>query len=150
MSKTNNRRLRARVRDLEFHVQALLLCCRCAYCDEIMLSDREELLAHAKVCPQHPCRAIERERDEARRALAAAVSNDAGEGLVSEPGPHREPFNVAVALWGAAEAARLFPDATTLADMRREAGDRGTVERARFVERWGFDPDDVLAPTEAS
>jgi hypothetical protein len=139
MSKTNNRRLRARVRDLEFHVQALLLCCRCAYCDEIMLSDREELLAHAKVCPQHPCRAIERERDAARRSLCTVTAESP-----------REPFNVAVAMWGSIEAARLFPDSTTLADMRREAGAPATEERARFVERWGFDPDEVLMPTEVS
>jgi hypothetical protein len=67
MSRTNNRKLRERVRALSAKVVALdeecsilVTCCRCAYCNEILLSDRDKILAHAKVCPLHPCRGLER------------------------------------------------------------------------------------------
>lgn len=84
MSKTNNRRLRAQVRALTAKVaaldeecQILVTCCRCAYCDEILLSDREEMLAHSKVCPLHPCRELERRLAVAEARIKALLDGGA-------------------------------------------------------------------------
>ena len=63
MSKTNNRRLRAQILDLKAQVKELTDTCivlewgvQCAYCGEVLLREYDELMAHSKVCPKHPCR----------------------------------------------------------------------------------------------
>jgi hypothetical protein len=79
VSRTNNRKLRERVRKLEHDAlvyEALLACVECAYCKEVLLRERDELLAHAKTCPGHPCRELERQIADLKTTLSLSWEHE--------------------------------------------------------------------------